>query len=96
MYLYYGSALLINLSTRLLYHLIQTYEHLIDMTEKLSIIPGGQQKYRYLLSRLYCLEDDLVLESGIDHDIGGLAYELLNLRFTPEDGADMDAAFATS
>jgi len=87
------SARIITLGFRLLYFLVTKYENL-DMQKKLSVIPGGPQKYILCLSRLHFSEDDLVLESGIEPDIAGLAFELLGLRVTPEEGDAIHDAFS--
>ncbi|KAK0119862.1 hypothetical protein ONS95_011292 [Cadophora gregata] len=89
------SARIITLGFRLLYFLVTKYENL-DMQKKLSVIPGGTQKYILCLSRLHFSEDDLVLESGIEPDIAGLAFELLGLRVTPEEGDAIHDAFSSS
>ncbi|KAG4433559.1 hypothetical protein IFR05_010955 [Cadophora sp. M221] len=89
----HDSARIITLGFRLLYHLVTKYENL-DMQKKLSVIPGGTQKYILCLSRLHYSEDDLVLEAGIEPDIAGLAFELLGLLVTPEEGDAIHAAFS--
>jgi hypothetical protein len=87
-----SSALIITLATRLLYHLVTAYD--LDMQSKLAPIHGGTQKYLLVLSRLNFAEDDLVLESGIDMDVQGLALEMLNLKVTPEEVDEVNGAFA--
>lgn len=87
-----SSALILTLSTRLLYYLVTTYE--LDMQSKLASIHGGSQKYLLVLSRLNFAEDDLVLESGIDMDVQSLALEMLNLKVTPEEVDEVNGAFA--
>ncbi|CZS89244.1 related to protein UVS-3 (presumed DNA repair and checkpoint control protein) [Rhynchosporium agropyri] len=88
-------ARIITLGFRLLYHLVTKYEN-IDMQKKLSVIAGGPQKYILLLSRLHFSEDDLVLESLIEPDIAGLAFELLGLLVTPEEGDAIHDAFSST
>lgn len=88
------SVRIINLATRLLYHLVTRYEDSINMNKKLSVIPGGNQKYLLSLARLNFSEDDLVLEAGIDADVATCALELLELFVTPEEGDAIHAAFS--
>ncbi|EKD18276.1 DNA repair protein Rad26 [Drepanopeziza brunnea f. sp. 'multigermtubi' MB_m1] len=89
------SARIVTLATRLLYYIVTKYENL-DLQKKLSTIPGGCQKYLLCLSRLNFSEDDLVLESGIEPDVAGLAFELLGLRVTLEEGDAIHDAFSSS
>jgi hypothetical protein len=86
------SALVLTLSTRLLYYLVTTHE--LDMQSKLASIHGGSQKYLLVLSRLNFAEDDLLLESGIEVDVQGLALEMLNLKVTPEEVDEVNGAFS--
>ena len=87
-----SSSLILTLSTRLLYYLVTTHE--LDMQSKLATIHGGSQKYLLVLSRLNFAEDDLLLESGIEMDVQGLALEMLNLKVTPEEVDEVNGAFA--
>lgn len=65
------------------------------MQRKLSVIPGGNQKYLLSLARLNFFEDDLVLESGIDPDVATCALELLEMVVTPEEGDAIHSAFSS-
>ncbi|KAK2624468.1 hypothetical protein QTJ16_006418 [Diplocarpon rosae] len=96
----YGSgredcARIVTLATRLLYYIVTKYDN-IDLQKKLSTIPGGCQEYLLCLSRLNFSEDNLVLESGIESDVAGLAFELLGMLVTPEEGDAIHDAFSTS
>ncbi|KAL2070589.1 hypothetical protein VTL71DRAFT_13615 [Oculimacula yallundae] len=91
----HDSSKIITLGFRLIYHLVTKYENM-DMQKKLSVIPGGTQKYILCLSRLHFSEDDLVLESLIEPDIAGLAFELLGLLVTPEEGDAIHDAFSSA
>jgi hypothetical protein len=87
-----SSAMILTLSTRVLYHLVTTHE--LDVQSKLAPIQGGSQKYLLVLSRLNFAEDDLLLESGIEMDVQGLVLEMLNLRVTPEEVDEVNGAFS--
>lgn len=80
---------------RLLYHLVTKYDD-IDMQGKLSIIPGGTQRYLLCLSRLNFSDPDLLLESAIDSDVPGRALDLLDLFVSPEEGEAIHAAFSAA
>ncbi|RKF57294.1 putative dna repair protein rad26 [Golovinomyces cichoracearum] len=88
------SAEIINTAMRLLYHLVTKHECAIEIQQNLSYVHGGSQKYLLSLSRLNFLEEDLVLESGIDSDVPGFALELLELIVTPEEGDAIQSAFS--
>ncbi|RKF56411.1 putative dna repair protein rad26 [Erysiphe neolycopersici] len=85
---------IINVAMRLLYHLMITHSSIIDVQRSLAYIHGGSQKYLLSLSRLNFLEEDMVLESGIDSEISGFALELLELFVTPEEGDAIQSAFS--
>jgi len=80
------------MSLRLLYHLITTHERTIKVSEKLSVVSGGNQKYQLCLARLNFF-DDGVLEAGIGSDVPGLALELLEDVVTMEEADAIHEAF---
>jgi hypothetical protein len=65
----------------------------IDDIRKLGAVRGGNHKYLLRLSRLSYIEDDSVLESGIDRDVAELAGELLERKVISEEGEAIFAAF---
>lgn len=74
--------------------MVTEHENTIDLQKKLAAVRGGSQKYLLALTRLNFSEDDLVLESGIEPDVAGLALELLEMVVTPEEGDAIEAAFS--
>ncbi|KHJ30621.1 putative dna repair protein rad26 [Erysiphe necator] len=88
------STNIINTAMRLLYHLMIKHISIIDVQQSLAYIHGGSQKYLLSLSRLNFLEEDMILESGIDIEISGYALELLELFVTPEEGDAIQSAFS--
>lgn len=66
-----------------------------DILKKLSVIHGGSQRYTLALGRLTFIEDDLVIESGIDVEIVEAAHELLELAATPDEAEIIGEAFAS-
>ncbi|KAH7163417.1 hypothetical protein B0J13DRAFT_601931 [Dactylonectria estremocensis] len=67
--------------------------HLADISQKLSLAHGGNQRYLLALGRLAFVEEDLVMESGIDEDTIEAAAELLELAVTPDEGEVVSEAF---
>jgi hypothetical protein len=93
------SANIITLTTRLLHHLTThpTHQmHTTPISQKLSRIHGGTQKYLICLARLNFAEEDLVLESGLGVDVSECAHEMLEAAVTPEEGEGIWAAFAAA
>ncbi|KAK7403792.1 hypothetical protein QQX98_010434 [Neonectria punicea] len=80
-------------------HLIHTLvtgpntANLADIGQKLSMSYGGSQRYLLALGRLTFVEEDLVMESGIDEDTIVAAHELLEMNVTPDEGEVVSDAF---
>jgi hypothetical protein len=64
------------------------------MHVKLSIFPGGMRRCLISLARLAFSEYDLVLNAGIDSEVGECAYEMLGLAVSPEEFDAIDSAFS--
>ena len=75
----------INLTTRLLYHLLHNHAEIIDFREKLAIIPGGYHKFLVAFTRL-AFSEQLVYEAGIDEEVVDAAHEILDAVLDPEAG----------
>lgn len=75
----------INLSMRLLYHLLTNFPDDIDMKAKLSTVQGGNHKHLVAFTRL-AFSDALVLEEGIEEEVVDAAHQLLEEYLTPEEG----------
>ena len=82
----------INLSMRLLYHLLTNFRDEIDMKAKLSTIPGGNHKHLVAFTRL-AFSDTLVLEEGIEEEVVDAAHQLLDEYLTPEEGVALLEVF---
>ncbi|KAH8688291.1 hypothetical protein BGZ61DRAFT_533081 [Ilyonectria robusta] len=79
-----------------LIHVLVTGPHtanLADITQKLTSAHGGNQRYLLALGRLAFVEEDLVMESGIDEDTIEAAAELLEMAVTPDEGEVVSEAF---
>ncbi|KAF7544865.1 hypothetical protein G7Z17_g9612 [Cylindrodendrum hubeiense] len=67
--------------------------NLADISQKLTSALGGNQRYMLALGRLAFVEEDLVMESGIDEDTIEAAAELLEMAVTPDEGEVVSEAF---
>jgi len=72
----------INLTTRILYHLLHYQD--IDLKEKLSVIPGGNQKFLIAFSRL-AFSDRSFFDAGLDDEVIDAAREILDSILNPEE-----------
>lgn len=80
---------IINLTIRLFYHLLHHHADLINLREKVAVIPGGHHKFLVSLTRL-AFSDQLVYEAGIEEEAVDAAHEILDHVLNPEEG---DAVF---
>ena len=94
---YENSAKQINLSARILHHLVTTHSHEInDLQEKLHVIPGGTHKHLVCLTRLAFISGDngeMVFEKEIDEEVVQMAREMLEESVTPEEAEMLVEAF---
>ncbi|KAF3767324.1 hypothetical protein M406DRAFT_39213 [Cryphonectria parasitica EP155] len=65
----------------------------IDMRAKLSTSHGASQKYLLALSRLNYVEEDLILEAGIDPVTCDRAADLLEVAITPVEAEGVEEVF---
>ena len=84
----------INLSMRLLYHLLTNFPDDIDMRAKLSVVHGGNHKHLVAFTRL-AFSDALVLEEGIEEEVVDAAHQLLDEYLTPEEGEALLQVFSS-
>lgn len=88
------TTMVINLTMRLLYDLLQHHADLINLREKLAVIPGGHHKFLVSLTRL-AFSDQLVYEAGIDEETVDAAHEILDHVLSPEEGEAVFEAIET-
>ncbi|KAL8811395.1 MAG: hypothetical protein Q9200_001829 [Gallowayella weberi] len=90
-------AELVNQATRLLFRLKITHPELINMQEKLKIIPnsGGVHKHLIALTRL-ALSEGVFFEEEIEDDVVECAYEMLEDLSSPEEAEALREAFSTA
>ncbi|KAF2502841.1 hypothetical protein BU16DRAFT_475285 [Lophium mytilinum] len=84
----------INLSMRILYHLVTSFSDEVDMRARLSVIQGGSHKHLVALTRL-AFSDALVLEAGIEDEVVDAAHQLLDEYLSPEEGEALLQVFSS-
>lgn len=90
-------AELVNQATRLLFRLRTDHPQLINMQEKLKVIPcsGGIHKHLIALTRL-ALSEGVFFEEEIEDDVVECAYEMLEDLSSPEEAEALREAFSTA
>lgn len=90
------TTVLINLTIRLIHHLLIQYSDLINLREKLIVIPGGHHKFLVSLTRLaFSDQDQQVYEAGIEYEAVDAAHEILDTILSPEEGDAVMQAIQT-
>jgi hypothetical protein len=84
----------INTTTKLLYHLLRTYDGSIDIVQKLRAVLGGYHKFLGSLSRV-AFSTQLVFEEGIDDAAADAAHAILDRVLGPDDGEAVMQAVET-
>jgi hypothetical protein len=84
----------INLTMRLIYHLIKTYPQIADLRVKTGGVHGGQHKHLVAFTRL-AFSEGLLLEKGIAEEVMDMAQELLESALTPEEAEQVENVFST-
>lgn len=85
----------INMSVRILYHLLRTHESSIDLSEKFAVVTGGYHKFLISMTRIAFIEQPVVLEFGIEDEVIDAAHAILDAFLTPEDGEAVAKALET-
>ncbi|KAL8696744.1 MAG: hypothetical protein Q9201_007504 [Fulgogasparrea decipioides] len=90
-------AELVNQATRLLFRLRTDHPRLINMQEKLKVVPcsGGVHKHLIALTRL-ALSEGVFFEEEIEDDVVECAYEMLEDLSSPEEAEALREAFSTA
>lgn len=84
----------INITTRLLYHIIMKFPDEADVRMKLNAVHGGPQRHLVALSRL-AFSEGLVLEAGIDEEVSEAAHRLLDEYLSPDEGEALLQVFSS-
>lgn len=90
-------AKLVNHATRILFRLRTDHPQLINMQERLKIIPGsgGVHKHLIALTRL-ALSEGIFFEEEIEDDVVDCAFEMLEDLSSPEEAEALREAFSTA
>lgn len=88
---------LVNEATRLLFRLRTAHPKLINIHDKLKVVPGsgGVHKHLIALTRL-ALSEGVFFEEGIKDDVVDCAYEMLEDLSSPEEAEALRGAFSTA
>ena len=88
---------LVNQATRLLFRLRADHPQLINMQEKLKVIPcsGGVHKHLIALTRL-AMSEGVLFDENIEDDVVECAYEMLEDLSSPEEAEALRGAFSTA
>jgi hypothetical protein len=84
----------VNITMRLLYHLLTTYSPIVDIRAKLSVIHGGSHKHLIALTRL-AFSDPVFFEEGIDPEAMDAAHQLLDEYLSPVEGEALLQIFSS-
>ncbi|KAF9893571.1 hypothetical protein FE257_010883 [Aspergillus nanangensis] len=86
---------LVNGLMRLVYTVTQRHKGQIDLQSKLCRVPGGEQKFLVVFTRL-AFSEGLVLEAGIEDETVEMAHEMLDDAVNPQEAEALQEAFSGS
>lgn len=75
----------INVTTRMLYHLLHNHADMISVREKLAVIHGGHHKFLVAFSRI-AFSERIAYEAGLEDEVVDAAHEILDAVLSPEEG----------
>lgn len=84
----------VNLTVRLIHHLLHAYESSIDLQQKLAAVHGGYHRFLISLTRV-AFSEQLVFEQGIETEVVEAAHEILDNVLSPEEGEAIVKAVET-
>ncbi|OQO02379.1 hypothetical protein B0A48_11933 [Cryoendolithus antarcticus] len=84
----------VNMTVRLLHHLLRTFDSSIDLTQKLAATYGGYHKFLISLTRV-AFSEQLVCEAGIEDEVIEAAHDILDNVLSPEEGEAIVKAVET-
>lgn len=85
----------VNISMRLIYHLVKSHPQVADLRAKIGAVHGGQHRHLVAFTRL-AFSEGLLLERGIAEEVMDMAQELLESVLTPEEAEQVENVFSTS
>ncbi|KAF2159601.1 hypothetical protein M409DRAFT_70916 [Zasmidium cellare ATCC 36951] len=84
----------VNMTTRLLYHLLRGFDDPPAAVQKLHAVHGGYHKFLVSLTRI-AFSEQLVFEAGIEDEAAEAAHNILDNILGPEDGEAVMKAMET-
>ncbi|KAK4506223.1 hypothetical protein PRZ48_004188 [Zasmidium cellare] len=84
----------VNMTTRLLYHLLRAFDDPPAAVQKLHAVHGGYHKFLVSLTRI-AFSEQLVFEAGIEDEAAEAAHNILDNILGPEDGEAVMKAMET-
>lgn len=88
------TAKAVNITMKILHHLITSFDKEIDVRQKLAAVPGGHHRHLVSLSRL-AFSDQIFLDAGIEDGTVDAAHEMLDNYLTFEEGESLVMLFGT-
>lgn len=85
---------IVNLTTRLLYHVLRAFDDPPAAVQKLHAVHGGYHKFLVSLTRI-AFSEQLVFEAGIEDEAAEAAHNILDNILGPEDGEAVMKAMET-
>lgn len=84
----------VNMTTRVLYHLLRAFDDPPAAVQKLHAVHGGYHKFLVSLTRI-AFSEQLVFEAGIEDEAAEAAHNILDNILGPEDGEAVMKAMET-
>lgn len=84
----------VNITVRLIYHLLRMYGDGFDLVPKLHAVHGGYHKFLVSMTRI-AFTEQLVFEAGIEDEAAEAAHRILDSILGPEDGEAVMKAIET-
>jgi Protein of unknown function (DUF3636) len=84
----------VNTAMKLIFHLIMTFKHLVDVRQKVGVIQGGTSILLISLTRL-AFAERVYAEEGISEASMDMAHRLLDEWLSPDEGEALLAMFSS-
>lgn len=84
----------VNMTVRILHHVLRTFDDSINLTQKLEVERGGYHMFLISMSRV-AFSEQLVFEAGIEAEVIEAAHDILDNVLSPEEGEAIVKAVET-
>lgn len=84
----------VNMTVRILHHILRTFDDSINLTQKLEVERGGYHMFLISMSRV-AFSEQLVFEAGIEAEVIEAAHDILDNVLSPEEGEAIVKAVET-